>query len=151
MPVKLTRYNTSFATHCDGLKVGVGCQLTIQSLSLVPAIKQRPESACADYDVVAVVELRMCVAIERQPVQHCRCQGCDAAPPLPDQDACWYLIENGDNGRIAFAGAEDMRDERDAYPVTGWRTIDKELYCADCATALDAAKAALKTKRGKTK
>lgn len=71
------------------------------------------------------------------------CEICGKHTPMPDDDAGAFIIENNDNDRLHFAAEDDVKPERDCWPVKGWRmvTITAEVRafaCAECADTVEA-------------
>jgi hypothetical protein len=84
------------------------------------------------------------------------CQLCQAVPPMPDAAAAEYLLRNNDGVRVHFPVTECDKEERDQYPVWGWRRIDigdgSKLACPDCVRKMQSAYEALhKPKKARKK
>ena len=81
------------------------------------------------------------------------CGLCDAVPPLPDTQGAEFILQNNDGARFSIPDAEDTDDERDRYPVTGWKHIDIDgqdvLVCKSCAGKVSSSIRKLKKKRAK--
>lgn len=147
-PPQFTKYEPEFTVGGYGIKTsGLVCGAGTHVRILALAQTAHPPSATRDYPtmtIAATVELTATVGVGRP----C-CDGCQARAPAPaDDDALWFILENHDGNRVVFADAEDIRDERDQYPVKGWVRYADVLLCPDCVAAVAAALKARKATGG---
>jgi hypothetical protein len=74
---------------------------------------------------------------------HWSCQICGKMPPLPDDKGCEFILENNGGERISFPAHEEVKPERDCYPVTGWKRLkvkgDALFTCDKCSTVVEKA------------
>lgn len=148
MSPQFTKYKPEFtvggcAVKTSGLVCGAGTHVRILALTQTPC----SPSAMRDYPtmtITATVELTATVGVGRP-----RCDGCQARTPAPaDDDALWFILKNHDGNRVVFADAEDIRNERDQYPVKGWVRYADVLLCPDCVAAVAATLRARKAAGG---
>ena len=65
------------------------------------------------------------------------CGRCGKRAPPPDDNAVLFVQRNRDGNRLVFPDAEDADEERDRYPVKGWRRWNGKLLCTSCDNAME--------------
>lgn len=119
------------------LKYGNDTKIEETSISIeeVPHRPGRTDNVA--YHRVRIVQKLTISAEVLIPVGWASCCICKKpVPELPEESAARFILENHDFDRICFPAEENVRSERDTYPVPGWKRTPYEresgLICPEC-------------------
>ena len=131
----MKRYRNEFVTVFDDSFIGAGVTVRRGDPTVISA--ETGSDSCARVKIEQDLKISVEVLIPTNGTL-ARCGVCEKAAPLPDADGAQYILQNCDGGRICFPRDEGCDDERDGFPVTGWKMVvleddDRVLACSECA------------------
>jgi hypothetical protein len=124
----LKRWRADYIHHGydGGFRIGHGTRVRVTAIE-----SERSERHGGSLELKVTAEFTAYVSPRTY-----QCERCKTPTPMPSSaDALVFILRNHDGERLVFAAEEDVRDERDCYPVEGWRNVAGNLLCPTCAAA----------------